>query len=166
MLAAVERCISPWRAALLAGVAAGLLAACGSDGPDAYTAPAGTTETEQVTTEPVPVSEAAGHSAQQTETVASVEPNGEVVDVKALDNTFIDDEIVVAAGTEVHWENRGRNDHDVIPVDDTQDWGVEIEEFAPGDEYSHVFSTPGTYRYYCTVHGTTDVGMTGTVVVE
>ena len=47
----------------------------------------------------------------------------------------------------------------------TQDWGVDIAEFAPGDVYQHVFTTPRTYAYYCTLHGTATAGMVGTVVV-
>jgi plastocyanin len=42
---------------------------------------------------------------------------------------------------------------------------VTVDEFQPGDEYRHVFSEPGEYRYYCTIHGTAEVGMVGTVVV-
>jgi plastocyanin len=92
-------------------------------------------------------------------------PDPVSVDVIALDNTFRPETIEVTAGTTVRWENRGRNDHDVIPVDDTQSWGVPDERFAPGDEYSAVFDTPGTYPYYCSIHATKEVGMIGTVVV-
>ena len=83
----------------------------------------------------------------------------------ALDNNFRDEEIEIVAGTTVVWENGGRNDHNIVPVDDTADWGVDIEGFGPGDVYSHAFTTPGEYLYYCTLHGTADFGMTGTVVV-
>ena len=69
------------------------------------------------------------------------------------------------AGPEVLWENRGRNDHNVLPVDETEDWGAQTEDFVPGDEYARVFDTPGEYPYYCSIHGTTDVGMIGTVIV-
>ena len=46
-----------------------------------------------------------------------------------------------------------------------EEWGVEVEDFQPGDEYRHVFGTPGTYLYYCSIHGTTTVGMVGSVTV-
>ena len=36
-------------------------------------------------------------------------------------------------GTEVLWENRGRNEHDVLPADAGEDWGVEKPAFDPGD---------------------------------
>ena len=99
------------------------------------------------------------------EPAAPAEP-GEPVEVKALDNTFIEEEVDVAVGTEVVWKNGGRNDHDIVPVADGESWGVGIDAFHPGDEYSYTFSEPGEYAYYCTIHGTADVGMTGTIIVN
>ena len=138
-------------------LAATALAACGSDGPDAYTAP----ETTEST--------AAGIDAADVEVTdtatATVEAGGSV-DVKALDNTFIEEEVDVSVGTEVVWKNGGRNDHDIVPVADGESWGVGIDAFHPGDSYSYTFSEPGEYAYYCTIHGTADVGMTGTIIVN
>ena len=91
-------------------------------------------------------------------------PTGGSVVVEAIDNTFRAETIEVAPGTEVRWENRGRNEHDIVPVADG--WGIEVGEFDPGDTYEHVFSTPGEYRYYCSLHGTETAGMVGTVVVS
>ena len=84
--------------------------------------------------------------------------------VQVLDNTFRPEEIEVAAGTEVVWDNGGRNDHNVLPVEG-DDWGVEADDFEPGDTYSHRFTEPGTYAYYCSLHGTTTKGMVGSIVV-
>jgi len=89
---------------------------------------------------------------------------GVTEEVGVLDNTFRPGEITVAAGTEVVWRNGGRNDHNVVSVDDGA-WGVDTAEFAPGDEYRHRFTEPGTYAYYCSLHGTTTNGMVGTIVV-
>lgn len=102
----------------------------------------------------------------RTEAAAPAEPvaPGEPVLVQALDNTFRADEVTVTAGTEVRWKNVGRNDHDVRPADGAP-WGVDAEDFAPGDEYTHVFEVAGTYEYVCTIHGVPGVGMIGTVVV-
>ena len=93
--------------------------------------------------------------------------NGKVEKVLALDNNFIQGAITIVAGTEVLWENNGRNDHDVIPVDDLDAvaWGVKDDVFVPKATYSHVFDRPGTYRYFCTIHGTAEVGMVGVIVV-
>ena len=93
--------------------------------------------------------------------------DGDTADVKVLDNTFNDENIQVAPGTKVVWTNDGRQDHDIIPVDgDVDDWGVEPEDFVSGDVYEHTFDEPGTYRYFCSLHGSEDAGMIGAVVVE
>jgi plastocyanin len=89
---------------------------------------------------------------------------GVVEDVSVLDNTYRPDRLEVAAGTEVAWHNDGRNDHNVLPVEG-DDWGADAEAFTPGDEYRHRFTEPGTYPYYCSLHGTTTKGMVGTIVV-
>ena len=57
------------------------------------------------------------------------------------------------------------NEHDVLPADAGEEWGVEKPAFDPGDTYGHVFTTPGTFAYYCSIHGTAKAGMIGTVVV-
>jgi plastocyanin len=86
-------------------------------------------------------------------------------DVRAIDNSFDAEGVKVPAGTTVRWTNAGRQDHDVIPADGG-DWGAEVEAFHPGDTYEHTFTEPGTYSYYCTIHGTSAKGMVGVVVVE
>ncbi|HAS12180.1 MAG TPA: hypothetical protein DCS55_16945 [Acidimicrobiaceae bacterium] len=101
-------------------------------------------------------------SADEASDVSLVE--GVEVEVSAIDNTFRPEEIEIAAGTEVRWSNDGRNVHNVLPVEG-EAWGVEVDDFEPGDEYRHRFTEPGTYPYYCSLHGTTTAGMIGTVVV-
>ena len=96
---------------------------------------------------------------------STIEPTGVVVPVIALDNLFRPELIVVSVGDEVLWENRGQNDHNALYIDGDE-WGVEVENFAPGATYSHVFTEPGEYSYYCSIHGTSTFGMVGTVVVE
>lgn len=102
--------------------------------------------------------------AQSDETFPA---NGKVDTVIALDNNFLPEALTVEAGTEVMWENNGRNDHDVTPVDDLDAvaWGVKSEVFVPKATYSYVFDQPGTYSYFCTIHGTATAGMVGTIVV-
>ncbi|HET6950452.1 MAG TPA: plastocyanin/azurin family copper-binding protein, partial [Acidimicrobiales bacterium] len=93
-----------------------------------------------------------------------VKVDGTQVAVTALDNTFRIENIQVVPGTTVTWSNKGRNEHNILPV--TGDgWGVEVADFQPGAVYANTFDTPGVYRYYCSIHGTTDTGMVGTVVV-
>ena len=135
------------------------LSACNPDGPDASEA----TGEDAVAGEGASAGGLAP-SAPST-TVPAVEPNGVVVDVAALDNRFQPESIEVAVGTQVLWENRGRNEHDMLPADAGEEWGVEKEAFHPGDSYGHVFTTPGTFAYYCSIHGTAKAGMIGTIVV-
>lgn len=90
---------------------------------------------------------------------------GTEVSVQALDNTFRVQNIQVVPGATVTWTNVGRNEHDVLPSEGDA-WGVEVEEFQPGDTYGYTFEEPGVYDYYCSIHGTTTAGMIGTVVVE
>jgi plastocyanin len=85
-------------------------------------------------------------------------------EVTALDNSFRPASIEVAVGTKVVWTNKGRNEHNALSVEG-DGWGVEVDDFGPGAVFSHTFDEPGVYRYYCSIHGTEDAGMIGTVVV-
>lgn len=88
------------------------------------------------------------------------------VRVSSLDNIYRPEALKVVTDTEVVWSNDGRNDHNVIPNDAGDDFGVETADFAPGEEYSATFTTPGAYRYFCSLHATATAGsMRGTVVV-
>jgi plastocyanin len=158
------------RAALL-GVAIALVgASCAPDPLDTYSAPDQAADAPPATRIPLPTTttepatEAARESAEP-EPDPTFAPNGETVDVRSLDNSFILQDLEVDAGTEVNWINGGRNDHNILPVDESLTWGVDRETFVPGIEYAHVFETPGVYPYYCSIHGTTEAGMIGTIIV-
>ena len=161
--------------AVLAGAALAV-AGCGDDANDAAlrseheaeriaairstsTLPESTTTTMATAVAPTSVPDTTEPAAPR------VEPTGVVVEVIAIDNIFRPDRVVVAVGDEVLWENRGQNDHDVLYVGG-DDWGVEVEGFGPGATFRHVFTEPGEYDYYCSIHGTSTFGMIGTVVVE
>lgn len=115
----------------------------------------------------------------ESEGGSSFAPSGETITVQALDNSFRPAEFEITAGTEVIFENRGRNDHNILPDSVANDdelaasladgeqgvWGVVSTAFASGDSYSHVFTEPGTYSYYCSIHGSPGAGMYGTLVV-
>jgi plastocyanin len=124
-----------------AGAAAAVLAACNDDGP------------YQLKRDP-------GRGVAW----AFIVPNGIVVDVEAIDNLFRPDRIEITSGTEVRWTNRGREAHDVFPVEGS-DWGVGTGAFPPGATYSHIFGDVGEVSYYCAVHGQPGFGMIGTIVV-
>ena len=114
-------------------------------------------------------------------TIETFPANGEVVNIQALDNSFRPVDFEIAAGTEVMFDNRGRNDHNILPdtvkddaglttllASDTSPtaWGVASTDFVPGDTYSHLFNVPGTYNYYCSIHGAPGAGMYGTLTVS
>ena len=114
-------------------------------------------------------------------TIETVPANGEVVNIQALDNSFRPVDFEIAAGTEVMFDNRGRNDHNILPdtvkddagltallASDTSPtaWGVVSTDFVPGDTSSHLFNVPGTYNYYCSIHGAPGAGMYGTLTVS
>ena len=114
-------------------------------------------------------------------TIETVPANGEVVNIQALDNSFRPVDFEIAAGTEVMFDNRGRNDHNILPDTVKDDagltallasdsspiaWGVASTDFVPGDTYSHLFNVPGTYNYYCSIHGAPGAGMYGTLTVS
>jgi plastocyanin len=91
---------------------------------------------------------------------------GDSVEIEAVDNSFQPEAGRVAAGTEVTFVNAGRNSHNVVAEDEDAEWAVDTEDFQPGDSSSYTFDEPGTYRYYCSIHGTIDAGMPGVLVVE
>ena len=124
-----------------------------------------------------------GSDSQESEvtTIETVPANGEVINIQALDNSFRPVDFEIAAGTEVMFDNRGRNDHNILPdtvkddagltallASDTSPsaWGVASTDFVPGDTYSHLFNVPGTYNYYCSIHGAPGAGMYGTLTVS
>ncbi len=135
---------------VVVGVLALVAAGCGGDDGEA-------------TSEP----EAESGGATEAPAVTDAEVlEGDQVEILAIDNSFDPEATEIAAGTEVTWVNNGRNDHNVIPEDEDAEWRIESEDFAPGDAVSYTFDEPGTYRYYCSIHGTIDAGMPGVLVVE
>lgn len=119
---------------------------------------------------PARADRAVGRDAQTATTPvtqATADDYTEVVD--AVDNEFLPQELKVEPGTTVMWTNSGRSPHNIVPAVKTQDFGapfgVKTTQFAPGDSYEFTFDTPGRYRYYCTLHGTANSGMFGSVIV-
>ena len=135
-----------------AGLALFLLAGgCGDDGPP----PPGSWSPAPATTPAV------ADSSSDADEVAT---SGNVVAVIALDNSFRPQSLEITVGDTVEWENRGENEHNVLSIAG-DDWGVEVTDFQPGDVYSHVFTEPGEYAYFCSIHGNEEVGMIGTITV-
>jgi plastocyanin len=89
---------------------------------------------------------------------------GEVV-IQVRDNSFVPEHAMVSAGTTVTFDNRGRNPHNAVPVEDGAFTEVPTESLQPGQAATVVFDEPGEYPYYCTLHGTETAGMVGTIRV-
>jgi plastocyanin len=79
------------------------------------------------------------------------------------DFDFAPKAIKIKAGTTVIWTNNGAKPHSASASDNSFDTAL----FQPGESKSVKFDKPGTFAYYCQLHGTPDgQGMAGTVVVE
>jgi plastocyanin len=91
------------------------------------------------------------------------------------DKTFEPKTITVKVGDAVVWTNVSDMPHTVTDVPSmaatAQDAALppNAKEFdsglvSPGKDYSHTFTVPGTYKYFCIPHEA--LGMVGTVVVK
>jgi plastocyanin len=75
------------------------------------------------------------------------------------DNRFMPREIIVKAGTPLTFVNQGANWHSIAGADGLIDLG----QLDPGESYSVVLDTPGTYALICKHH--MRQGMTATLNV-
>jgi plastocyanin len=84
--------------------------------------------------------------------------------VNVSNNSFSPATVTISSGGTVTWSWTG-NGHNVVG-----DNGIPARSGPLADApttYAFKFDTPGTYRYYCEVHGQKNgVGMSGTVVVQ
>jgi plastocyanin len=122
---------------------------CSDDGPP------------QTPSAPPVVGSRASSDVDSTPVVAT----GTSVTVVALDNSFRPQSLEITVGDQVVWENRGRNEHNVLTVEG-DGFGVATVDFQPGATFSHVFDQPGEYAYYCSIHGDERAGMIGTIIVN
>ena len=95
---------------------------------------------------------------------------GVTVEVRVLDNRYVPGQVTVKPGTQVVFVNDGRNDHNVTPAEDPAgggfDYTIKTEDLLVGKKATRRFTEPGTFVFYCTIHGTAKAGMTGKVIVE
>jgi plastocyanin len=79
------------------------------------------------------------------------------------DLTYSPKTVTIQSGDTVRWTNAGGT-HNVRAADDSFSSG---EPASDAWTFSRTFNTPGTYGYYCTLHGSAGgFGMAGTVIVE
>lgn len=77
--------------------------------------------------------------------------------VKIGNFTFGPQELKVKAGTTVTWTNEDDIPHTVVSPNNFRSKALDTD-----GGYSFTFTTPGTYKYFCSLHP----HMTGTIVVE
>jgi plastocyanin len=133
--------------------AALLLAGCG--GGSGGTEPAGPAP-EPVRPESHAMPNPAARPAEARAPEAPAEPHQVVID----QFTFSPRTLTIAAGTRVTWLNRDDVPHTATSTGKPRvfDSGTLDSE----ERFSHVFTMPGTYAYYCTLHPK----MTGQIFVK
>jgi plastocyanin len=94
----------------------------------------------------------------------------QTAEVTVVDSDYQPREVTVDTGGTVTWTQVGSLPHSVTADDGTFDSHPECggtgDCMGTGDTFAHTFTEPGTYAYYCRVHGGPGgVGMSGTVVV-
>jgi plastocyanin len=107
-------------------------------------------------TESTPEGTARASSGKPTEP-----PSAEVTKQIAIDNFTFDPPVLsISVGTKVTWVN-----HDDVPHTATstaKPRHFASETLDTDDKFSHVFTVPGTYEYFCAVHPK----MTGRIIVK
>jgi plastocyanin len=96
-------------------------------------------------------------NGESTDTTAAAGGGEERIEIADL--AFNPDELTIAAGTTVTWEN---TDASLPHTSNSDDEVWESGTLNEGDEFSFTFEEAGTFAYFCQVHPT----MTGTIVVE
>jgi len=86
-----------------------------------------------------------------------------LVTVLMLDFRFDAPSLTIPAGTTVRFVNQGQMQHSATADDGSFDTGL----LSAGGEATITFDTPGTYPYYCLLHGAAGgLGMAGVIIVE
>jgi plastocyanin len=80
------------------------------------------------------------------------------VAVKIDNFSFAPAAVTVPVGTAVTWTNRDDIPHTVVSTDDI----FKSKALDTDDKFSFVFSKPGTYSYFCSLHPK----MTGQIIVQ
>jgi len=126
----------------------GVVAACSGDGSSSSAA-----QSEEPTTTAKPAVEYTDMTGRAT------------VTVEAVDNNMVPQFVEVSKGTVVTFVNKGRNIHNILPVDPGAFPAAETGEFDAGASADVTFDELGEFGYYCSLHGTQTKGMYGSVKV-
>jgi plastocyanin len=93
-------------------------------------------------------------------TTAPASPAREAARVTLDQFAFGPRELAVPAGTRVTWVNRDDVPHTVTSIEKPRRFNSGTLD--TDQEFTHLFTTPGTYEYFCAVHPK----MTGKVIVK
>jgi plastocyanin len=86
----------------------------------------------------------------------------QTLNVTVSNFTYTPNIVRINQGDTVTWSNNNGGQHNVAADDGTFNSGAVSTSFT----YSHTFTTPGIYRYFCVAHGGAGgIGMSGQVVV-
>ncbi|MBK9715397.1 MAG: protein kinase [Kouleothrix sp.] len=89
-------------------------------------------------------------------------PNANATNVAVVDNNFAPSKITVVRGTTIVWANQGSASHTVT----AEDGSFDSTTLSRGGTFSHTFTEPGIFPYYCQFHGGPHgEAMSGTVIV-
>ncbi len=113
-------------------------------------------------TEPVVGTEETSAVSTEESTPAGTADVSKAQTIVMKDYEFDPQEITVSTGTTITWVNQGKKKHSATADDDSFDTDL----IDPGGSKSITFDKPGTYPYYCTLHGDKGgVDMAGVITV-
>jgi plastocyanin len=123
---------------------------------------------------PVTLSRYAGDRRPEPATASATGPVGATVDMDNLMN-FLPDTVRIAVGERVVWRNGSDIVHTVTADPSRAELPASVRlprnarpfdsgDMRPGEEFTHVFTVPGEYTYFCVPHER--AGMIGVVIVE
>ncbi len=95
--------------------------------------------------------------------VSGRQPNAAAANSRqiAIENfAFVPATVTVTAGTEIVWVNHDEEPHTVNSIDTAA--AFKSPPLDTGDKFTFVFSRPGRYTYFCSIHP----HMVGTITVK
>ena len=102
-------------------------------------------------------------SAPTVAPTAAAVPQPVRIELAISDDAFTPKNLSVPVGATVVWNRTGTHPHTATADDNSFDSGI----LRAGQSFEHTFTQPGTYPYYCDVHGGPgSVGMSGSVTVQ
>jgi plastocyanin len=116
---------------------------------------------------PIIITAASGtlSGSPQTFTATALEEGSATNEITVANDRFEPASLTVSAGTTVVWTwAAGAFQHNVSPVATEPARSGNLVN-APAS-YEFTFNTPGTYSYYCELHGSPTFGMRGTIIVQ